>query len=311
MPTSPDRTAAVRDRILLVALEGWNDAGEAASRAVARVGRMRGATTTLHRIDDEIYYDYSAQRPMIVADADGRRRLHWPTVTLRGSTDGAGLFTLTGAEPSLRWRSFGAEVAAAAAAHEVEWILLVGALLTDAPHTREIRVAVGSEDESLLAAGAGVERSTYEGPTGALSVIAECARHGGMRVASLWASVPHYTQTPESNSPKAELALVRRIGEICGFDYTPADLEALELSAAQWEQLISDAVAEDDELSGYVERLEQARDVVDSEEATGDAIAAEFERFLASDDDSPDSEPSDDDSPDDDRESPPDSDKDR
>jgi len=41
-------------------------------------------------------------------------------------------------------------------------------------------------------------------------------------------------------------------------------------------------------LAGYIEQLEQSRDATDSEAASGDALAMEFERFLATQNESKD-----------------------
>jgi hypothetical protein len=38
----------------------------------------------------------------------------------------------------------------------------------------------------------------------------------------------------------------------------------------------------DEEMASYIEQLEQSRDASDSEAASGDVLAMEFERFLAS-----------------------------
>ena len=40
------------------------------------------------------------------------------------------------------------------------------------------------------------------------------------------------------------------------------------------------AAAEDEEMTEYIRQLEQTRDTWDSPEASGDAIAQEFERYL-------------------------------
>ena len=54
----------------------------------------------------------------------------------------------------------------------------------------------------------------------------------------------------------------------------------LEAESAAWEQGIDALAADDDDMAGYIEQLEQARDTVDSPEASGEAIAQEFERYL-------------------------------
>ena len=50
--------------------------------------------------------------------------------------------------------------------------------------------------------------------------------------------------------------------------------------AAEWEENINKLAAEDEDMSSYIAQLEQARDMVDSPEATGESLAQEFERFL-------------------------------
>jgi predicted ATP-grasp superfamily ATP-dependent carboligase len=94
--------------------------------------------------------------------------------------------------------------------------------------------------------------------------------------ASLWAAVPHYVAaTP---SPKAALALVERTSELLG---ASVPTTALEIAAASYERQVSEVVETDDDVSEYVHRLEETAEDEDEEELpTGEALAAEFERFL-------------------------------
>ena len=68
-------------RVLVAAFDGWNDAGEAASAAVALL-REEGAYEPVFSVDPELYFDYQYTRPQISVDADGRRALTWPDTTL-------------------------------------------------------------------------------------------------------------------------------------------------------------------------------------------------------------------------------------
>ena len=45
-------------------------------------------------------------------------------------------------------------------------------------------------------------------------------------------------------------------------------------------QAVDELSAEDPDVAEYIEQLEEARDASDVEGATGDSIAAEFERYL-------------------------------
>jgi predicted ATP-grasp superfamily ATP-dependent carboligase len=153
-------------------------------------------------------------------------------------------------------------------------IVFLGAMLADVPHTRPISVFVGSDNAAVQDFWE-LEASTYEGPVGILSVLGLAAEKAGIPTLAIWASVPHYVHN--SPSPKATLALLDRLEE---FVDVVVDRGSLVADASAWEDGI-DALAEDDEdMAAYIKQLEQARDTVDSPEASGDAIAEEFERYL-------------------------------
>ena len=50
--------------------------------------------------------------------------------------------------------------------------------------------------------------------------------------------------------------------------------------ARAWEVGVDELAAEDEEVADYVRQLEEARDATDLPEASGEAIAREFERYL-------------------------------
>ena len=67
----------LRDPVLVVAFEGWNDAGDAASGA-ARWLADRHEAELVATLDAEEYFDFTATRPLIELDETGVRRLTWP-----------------------------------------------------------------------------------------------------------------------------------------------------------------------------------------------------------------------------------------
>lgn len=284
----------------MVAFEGWNDAGEAASGAVRALKDVLDVVP-IADIDPEDYYDFQLNRPQIETDDDGRRRLRWPSVTLFGPAVDDGLpresaeqpenplavsgmnhdniYLLLGTEPSRGWRTFATETVDQALTADVTGIILLGALLADVPHTRPIAVTATSENAEVRDE-LGLERSTYEGPVGILSVLVEAAEEVGIPTVSLWASVPHYVHN--APSPKATLALLDRLEELIDVTIPRGDLLD---EARTWEEGI-DALADDDEdMRGYIAQLEKARDAVEAPEASGEAIAQEFERYLRRHDD--------------------------
>lgn len=262
-------------KTLVVAFEGWNDAGEAASQAVKTLKDLL-SLYPLAEIESEDYFDYQFNRPVVTSDDEGNRMLVWPTVTVYGPNDGSNVYLLLGTEPSRGWRSFTEEILQTVRDTGVTGIVMLGAMLADVPHTRPISVFVTSENPAVRAEF-GIEKSSYEGPVGILSVLGEVAESAGIPTLSIWASVPHYVHN--APSPKATLAIIDKLEEIIDIVIPRGDLVD---EAATWESGIDALASEDEDMSSYIEQLEQARDTVDSPEASGEAIAEEFEKYLRS-----------------------------
>lgn len=284
---------ALGRRIIVAAFDGWNDAGEAASAAAALL-RADTEYEVVHAVDPELYFDYQYTRPQIGLDAEGHRTLAWPEARLLRPTqrsDDAELWLLVGVEPARAWQAFAAEFIDVALREDVTGFVALGSMMSDVPHTRPISVFAGSDNEGVRQA-LDLERSLYEGPVGILSAIGHAAEGVGIPTASLWASVPHYVagHTP---SPKATLALLDRLQSLTGIEVPRGELAA---EAVAWEASIDAAAADDEEMSDYIRQLEQTRDTWDSPEASGDAIAQEFERYLRRGGDGP-SKPGRDDPP--------------
>lgn len=261
-----------RGRTLVVAFEGWNDAGEAATGAVRKL-RDHLEVDPVAEIDPEDYVDFQFSRP-VVAVEDGVRRIVWPTSTFYAPTGGGGVHLLLGTEPSRAWRSFVREVVEFIDDREIEVVVLLGAMLADVPHSRPITTVATSEHPEVQEAF-GIDAPAYEGPTGILGVLAVELASAGLPTVSLWASVPHYVHN--APSPKATLALLDRLREFVDVD---VPREALVEEAAAWESGIDELAEDDDEMASYIKTLERARDTADETAIDGDAIAEEFERYL-------------------------------
>lgn len=291
-----DRSEVLVGRILVVAFEGWNDAGEAASGAVRTLKDVLDVVA-LHEIDPELYYDYQFTRPMASFDDDGRRTLSWPGAAFYGPREPgrapkaphsaaedaemqvsgrneSNIYLLLGTEPSRTWKAFAAEVMDAVLAADIGTIVFLGSMLADVPHTRPISVFATS-DSPEVRRQLDIERSTYEGPTGILGVLGDAAAQLGIPTISIWASVPHYVHN--APSPKAMLALIDKLEELVDVTIPRGDLVA---ESAAWESGIDALAAEDEDMAAYIEQLEEQRDTVESPEASGEAIAKEFERYL-------------------------------
>ncbi|WP_066588015.1 PAC2 family protein [Cellulomonas timonensis] len=265
-----------RDPIMLAAFEGWNDAGSAATQALEHLHEV-WAAEQIDELDPEDYHDFQVNRPIVGPGLDGRREITWPTTSVAVASaprTGRQVVLVHGIEPSMRWRRYCAELLDIAERLGVRTVVTVGALLADVPHTRPIPVTTTSEDATVREQ-LGVETNSYEGPTGIVGVLQHEAEARGMNALSLWAAVPHYVAHPPS--PKATLSLLTSIEGLIG---EPVPLGELPDDAIAWQHGVDELSAEDSEIAEYVHQLEEAKDTAELPEASGEAIAQEFERYL-------------------------------
>ena len=270
------RLGRLTSPVIIAAFEGWNDAGEASSGAVNHL-TTAWDTTDAGAIDPEDYYDFQVTRPMMEVTDGKTEQLIWPTTRLSVATpDGLGrdVVLVQGIEPNMRWRAFCQELVQAFTDLGAEMVVLLGALLADSPHTRPVPVTVAASDPEV-AADLHAEPVEYKGPTGIVGVLQHACGDAGIPTVSLWASVPHYVAQPPS--PKATLALLRGVEDVLDVSLPLADLPE---QARAWERGVNELAEQDTEVADYVRTLEEAKDATDLPEASGDAIAREFERYL-------------------------------
>ena len=266
------------DPVMIAAFEGWNDAGEAASTALEHLELSWDAEPLLS-IDPEEYYDFQVTRPHVRHAGGVTRKIEWQTTRLSvatlPSTD-RHVVLVNGIEPNLRWRAFCAELLGYVEKLGVTKVITLGALLTDTPHTRPTPVSGISYDVSS-AGELQVEPSSYQGPTGIVGVFQNACVEAGIPAVSFWAAVPHYVS--QARVPKAAVALLHRVEELLDVE---VPLGGLPEQAEEWERTVSEMAEADDEVREYVRQLEEQAEA-DADvlpEADGDAIAADFERYL-------------------------------
>jgi hypothetical protein len=264
--------------VAIAGFEGWNDAGEAASGVVNHLA-IAWQATPIGAIDPEEYYDFQVNRPVVEIEDGRTQRLIWPTTRISlARAEPSGLprdvLLIHGIEPNMRWQAFSGELVDGLAGLGVELVIVLGALLAEAAHTRPVPVSVGASDPALVD-GSGLSRVDYKGPTGIVGVLQHACSAAGIESVSLWAQVPHYVAQPPS--PKATLALLRCVEDVLDLPLPLADLQE---EARAWERGVDELAQSDAEVAEYVRTLEEAKDATELPEASGDAIAREFERYL-------------------------------
>jgi proteasome assembly chaperone (PAC2) family protein len=283
LPERPGPLTGLRRPVVVAAFEGWNDAGDAATGAVEHLMEVWDAEPVA-ALDPDPYYDFQVHRPT-VALVDGQtRRITWPTTRFavcRLDTGEHDVVLVRGVEPNLRWRAFCGEILTVARDLGASMVVTLGALLADNPHTRPVPVT-GTATDPATASALGLQRSRYEGPTGIVGVLQDAAQQAGLPAASFWAAVPHYVASPPC--PKATVALLRRVEDLLDVAVPLGDLPE---EARDWERHVDELAAEDSDVAEYIAALEQREPEEELPEASGEAIAKEFERYLRRRDDGP------------------------
>lgn len=271
-----DDIPTLREPWMVAAFEGWNDAADAATGTIDHLVEEWDAEV-FAELDPEEYYDFQETRPVLQRADGGSRELIWPTPTLfvaRPPRQDRDVLLLRAIEPNYRWKSFSSTIVGLAKLAGVTELVTLGSLLADTPHTRPVPVN-GSTYDPVLLERLSLEQSKYSGPVGITSVLADAASQAGIATASLWAAVPHYLADPPC--PKATLALLGSLEDALGL---PLPQGVLQEMAEAWQRGADELMSQDTDLSEYVEALENERDTSDLPEASGDAIAREFERYL-------------------------------
>jgi hypothetical protein len=283
----------LRNPVLLMAFEGWNDAGEAASTA-AQVIKSQLNGDRFATIDPEEFFVFTDRRPHVRITRRGRRRIDWPTneffacVDPSAQEDAHDLVVFLGTEPDLRWRQFGDMVMDVARRTGVQLVVALGAYFEDIPHTVPPQVNSNAVNAGLhpLLRGIATRPSRYEGATGIITVLTNRFAEAGYPVATFWGRAPHYI----SANPNPVVA-ARILREVTRLLRLPLDLDLLDEAATRFAEQVQDAVSKDPEASAYVRELErqyQDEDKDDdeggrnpaSELPSGAAVVEALEAFL-------------------------------
>jgi hypothetical protein len=259
------------DPVVIAALDGWVDAGSAATHAAKQLG---GLGRLVVDFDGDQLFDFRARRPTLEIQDGKPERLTWPTLQMRSRRVGdRDLLVLTGAEPDFKWRRFAAEVVELAEKlHVGQWIS-IGAIPAAVPHTRPVPILGTSSAPGLL-------RGDVEaGPEGLLRVPAACisvldmaVSRAGIPAVGYFAQIPHYVS---GEYPGAAAELLRAVGRHLDVEPEMGDLpeEALALR-----KRLDTAASLDENTRNYVERLEGMVD--ESRLPAGGDLIADIERFL-------------------------------
>jgi proteasome assembly chaperone (PAC2) family protein len=270
--------------VMVVALEGWIDAGMAAAGAM---------TTLLEELDTEVValfdtdelLDQRARRPLMSLNEGHVRSLTWPSIELRAGVDRSGrhVLMLAGAEPDHGWQKFCNGVTDLIGEFDVQMVVGLGAYPAPVPHTRPTGLALTSPSEPILETHTGFFRGTIDVPAGVQSAIEVAAHEEGHASIGLWAQVPHYLSG--MSYPAGSKALLDGLRTVAGLDIPFGDLDS---QVAETRDRVDRLVASDPAHETMVQQLEENYDEYAQNLGldalgplpTADELADEFQQFL-------------------------------
>jgi hypothetical protein len=278
--------------VLLVALDGFVDAGSAARLAVETLLEDQ-EPRTLARFDVDQLVDYRSRRPPLRFETD-----HWVSYSapeldllLLSDSDSTDYLLLAGPEPDTQWERFVAAIEQLVERFGVRLVVTMTAIPMAVPHTRPIGVtAHGTRPE--LTEGHEAWFATADVPGSAVGLMELRLGEAGVDAMGFAVHVPHYLARAEY--PHAARVLIDHTGLAAGL-YLPTG--SLTTAAERADAEIAEQVAGSDEVRQVVQALERQYDVVASgrgqhqaaglggELPSADELAAEVERFLAGESD--------------------------
>jgi hypothetical protein len=280
--------------VLVVALDGWVDAGLGADGAITALLSSE-PTELVATFDGELLIDQRARRPVVHIAHGVNEGLTWPVIQLRVGVDRAGaeMLYLVGPEPDFRWPTFVASVVALARELGVRLVVGLGAFPAPAPHTRPVRLAATAPRQSAeLVARVGIVQGEIDVPSGIWGALEIAFGEADIPTVGLWARVPHYVSGMAF--PSASAALLDGLAAVGDLSLDSSDLHT---AADASLQQVEDLIAKSTEHTAMVRQLERSVDAAEGNPLdvgtlpTGEELAAELERYLRddkSDGDAPD-----------------------
>lgn len=258
--------------ILIVALDGWVNAGQAGTTA-AEV--MASGGEVIAEFDPDLLFDFRQNRPVVQFDEGVMTGIEWPAMVLRHRVvDDTDLVVLTGTEPNWNWRRFAEEVSRLARSLGVARHVSLGGIPWATPHTRPVTIVTTASDRTSLLDAHPHPEGTLRVPGSAVSVLEKAVADAGIPTVGLWARVPQYVGTTFS---AAALALVEAVSALLGVEF---DVRGLAEEASAQRVHLDAIVAARPDVKAIVDKLEAIVD--ETGLASGEELAAEIERFLRS-----------------------------
>ena len=282
---------------MVVALDGFLDAGSAAARAAQHLvdldgGSAPGRVVATFEVDE--LHDYRARRPAVSFVVDRYQDYDAPRLVVRllHDTGGTPYLLLQGPEPDIRWEAFARAVREVVERFGVTRVVSMGSVPMAVPHTRPIAITPHANDPELLV-GTSPWRGELRVPSSVQALLEIRLGEWGHPAQGFVAHIPHYLA--QLAYPQASAALLEQV-ELAG--RLTVDLSGLRAEAEDREAEIARYLVEHEEVADVVAALERQYDAFQQAEEsgasllapdeplpTGEQLGQQFEQFLAGLDD--------------------------
>lgn len=290
-PAPGPRDEAVGGVPLIIALQGYADAGQGVQQAAQHLLQALEHDPVATFDVDELV-DYRSRRPGVTIDRSRLLSAEDLSLTLHRLEDSAGapFLLLEGPEPDLRWNAFSRAVTELCTRLGVDRAVALYAAPMTVPHTRPLVISAHASDPSLVADLQQWEARMIIPGSAALRLELALGRAGADTV-GLTAHVPHYIAA--SDYPEATWALLHTVEKVADL-HLP--LRALQADMEKVRSQLAEQVEESGEIATVVTALEQQYDnemarlrrrrentllAPGQDVPSGDELGAEFEKFLA------------------------------
>ena len=288
----PDAAPTGTGPVLLHALDGFVDAGSAGEIAVEHVTEEL-TTTRLVTFDVDQLLDYRSKRVGMTFDADRWSAYDEPYLAIDHVADreGTGFLLLHGSEPDLQWERVVAAVKGLVERFDVSLTVGFHGIPMGVPHTRPLSLTAHGTRPGLVD-----DYTSFFGTVrvpGSLAALLEYRLgEAGHDAIGFTVHVPHYLA--QSRYAPAAVVALRHVERATGLDLATGLLAE---AAADATIEVEKQVGESGEVKAVVKALEEQYDAFTrsvgrpsllAEQAplpTADELGAEFERFLAQQDD--------------------------
>jgi proteasome assembly chaperone (PAC2) family protein len=269
---------------LVIGFAGWANAASLSVEVVSQLQSLLDTETigTLEAPECYVITNPSlAHRPITSIRGGLVEALRLPTTdvhVLQGDGTQPELLLIQGLEPDLHWHEYVEALWSLINRFGVRRVYTIGSYYDQIPHTRPPHVTAVVSDLHLKAAlrSQHVDFTSYEGPTSIQTFLLHTCQQRQIEGVSVWGGVPPYLQ---GSYPRGVVRILSVLSKLIGFSI---DSSALQSWVSEFESVLQQQVAKNDELQAFIKQLEAAYDqtVSDTDVQHGDEIVEEIQQFL-------------------------------